>query len=281
MKRSGARALTLVALAAVLAVTDGSATTGSSRRVFPDPKGDACCTEDISRVVVASDDDGRITFRITAPLPNNGIAGGASDRYIPIETRRGRYQIATNPNGGGYVLGAWDDERSKFVTVARVRADEDGDDFVFFVDRHLVGDTDQFRFNVQFWSVTPLGGAYLEAAPDRGSWLFPVKIDLRRIRPVLRVRQARTTATQTLLARLDLMVAHTRRLLASGTISCVARVGARDLTLLERRFVRRRAICRWAVPRAAVGEVVHGAVGVRVTAARESWRGRRFRLVLR
>jgi hypothetical protein len=136
------------------------------------------------------------------------------------------------------------------------------------------------RFHVEYCAVGSFA-ANLEAAPDRGTWTFPIKINLRRIRPVLTVGQTRGRP-RTLVARLALKVGESSQLLASGTIDCAASAGGRDLALLERRFVRRRVVCRWRLPHESPsGMPVWGRVAVRVTKTSDSVKGRAFRFVLR
>lgn len=241
---------------------------GANRAVFTDKAGDACCTEDIKRVVVSNDDAGIITFSITAPV---GPEGGASDRFIEIDTERGKFLIGTNPEGEGYVLG-----RGIVGGLGRVDASQHGDLFRFMIDRHRLADTNRFSFGVAFWRITSLGGANYDGAPDAGKWSYRVKLALGAVRPVLGVRQSGSR----LAAGLSLFVGHSDQLLGSGTIVCSAKVGSRRLRLLRHEFVSRRAVCVWDVPRWAVGKVVRGAIGVRVTGDRTSLRRRTFSLLL-
>jgi hypothetical protein len=273
-----------ILLAGCLAVLStsvvGSAGVASNVRAFADPSGDACCTEDITRVVVTNDDAGTITFAITAQVDAEG-AQGASDSFIDIETEHERYQIGSNsdtPGFGFFVLTAYGER----VRVATIHASIENDGlfrfFRFPVDRHLLGDADRFDFDVEFWEVTPLA-AHLEAAPDRGVWTFPIKINLRRIRPVLAAPQVRHRS-RTLVARLGLQVGRTHQLLASGTIACAASVRGRELVVLERRFVHRRALCRWRLPRRLHTKTpIWGRVAVRVTEAPKSVKAKTFRFV--
>jgi hypothetical protein len=252
--------LAVVLLAAVAVAVAAPGAFGANRAVFTDATGDACCTEDITQVVVSNDDAGMISFAITAPLHPDSY-GGASDRFIEIQTERGDdFVIGTNPDGPGYVLQGG----------GRVRASHVGDLFRFFIDRHRLGDTDHFTFSVAFWSVSSLG-ANVDGA---GTWPYDVKLSLGRIRPSPSVRQKSARLT----AELALRVGRSNRLLASGTIVCSATVGRRVLRVVRREFVARRAVCVWEVPRRARGTVVRGAIGVRVTAARGSVKARSFRL---
>lgn len=261
----------LVALvwAAVLA----SDAFGANQAVFTDKGGDACCTEDIRGVVVSNDDAGTITFAVTAPVDPD--AGGASDRFIAITTERGSFTIGTNPNGEGYMLWRGPAE----VMLGRVDAMHRGDVFRFVIDRHRLGDTNRFTFGVSFWRITSLGGANHDDAPDAGQWSYRVRLRLGAIRPFLGLRQNGVGASR-LSAGLGLRVGQSDHLLASGTIVCAAAVGGRQLRVVRREFVARRAVCVWDVPRWARGKVVRGAIGVRVTDQRSSLRRRTFHRLL-
>jgi len=270
-----------ILLASCLAVLStsvvGSAGVASNVRAFADPSGDACCTEDITRVVVTNDDAGTITFAITAQIDAEG-ATGASDSFIDIETEHGRYQISSDDTPGFSLFALT--ANGERVRVATIHASIESGLFRFPVERHLLGDADRFNFDVEFWAVTSLA-ANLEAAPDRGMWTFPIKINLGRIRPVLAPPQIRRRS-RTLVARLGLQVGRTHKLLASGTIACAASVRGRDLVVLERRFVHRRALCRWRVPRRLHATTpIWGRVAVRVTEAPNSVKAKVFRFVAR
>jgi hypothetical protein len=252
-------------LALVCVAVDASGALGANRTTYMDTRGDACCTEDITAVVVSNDDAGRITIAITAPTPEDAV--GSSDRFIKITTERDTFTIGTNSDGPGYVLSS--DGNA-------VRASRSGDVFRFFIDRHRLADTNRFSFNVAFWAVSSFA-ANVDAAPDNGSWSYDVKIALDRIRPVVDVRQSGPGLT----ARLALEVGSDKLRLASGTIVCGASVGGRRLQVVMRRFVARRAVCVWKLPRWARGKVVRGSIGIRVTKERSSLRRRSFQVVVR
>ncbi len=242
---------------------------GANRATFTDKGGDACCTEDIRRVVVSNDDAGTITFAVTAPL--QPAHGSASDRFIKITTARGLFLIGTNPDGEGYVLS----RGAAKVLLGRVQASARGDVFRFVIDRHRLGDTDRFSFGVAFWSVTSFG-ANVDAAPDAGKWSYEVKLALGGVRPVLGVRQHGVGGSR-LSAGLALHLGRSHQLLASGTISCSASVGRRRLRVLRQAFVGRHAVCVWEVPKWARGHVVHGVIVVRITQHQGSPKRRSFR----
>jgi hypothetical protein len=239
---------------------------GANRVALTDASGDACCTEDITKVVVSNDDAGVITFAVIAPLQPDSY-GRADMRFIEITTGRSSFTIGTADTGEGYVL------RRNEVLRGRVRAEERGDVFRFFIDRHRLGDADRFKFSVAFWSA----GSMHAEADGAGPWPYHVRLALGRVRPVLSVRQNGDAGSR-LTVGLALHVG--RELLASGTIRCSATVGGRRLRLLAREFIAHRTICVWKVPRWARGKVVRGLIGVRVTDQSNSLKRRSFQRVL-
>jgi hypothetical protein len=235
--------------------------------------------------VVGNDDAGTITFAITADDAKEGLDD--DDLILVIDADR---DAGTgNPDGFDHMLSAqvgpdgigsahvsrWQQNDFRRVPTSRVSARANGDVYRLSLDRHFLGDTDGFGFQVGLWEVTSIGGLWVDLAPDRGTWTFPLRIDLARIRPFLE-RPARPRAGQQLRARLALRVGRTARTLASGRIVCRARIGGRFLAVDARAFVRGRAVCVWNVPADARGATVRGFVGVRVTADARSLRRRAF-----
>jgi hypothetical protein len=266
------RRIALVLLAVVWMAVAAPDAWGANRVAYTDASGDACCTEDIRNVVVSNDDAGTITFAITAP-PNIDDYS-SSDRFISITTERARFVIGTLDQPGYFLARGWEVSVPPFST--RLRATQRGDELRIWVDRHQLGDTDRFRFDVSYWNVGTMH-ATSDRAPDAGTWSYEVKLALSRIRPTISARQQHG---QRLPARLALHVGRSDRLLASGHISCVATVGRRKLRIVKRLFTERRALCVWAVPRWARGRVVRGLIGVQLTAQSSSLKRRSFELLL-
>jgi hypothetical protein len=269
-----ARLQALILLSVVCAALTAPPSFGANLARFTDAKDDACCTEDIRGVVVANDDAGMIHFAITAP-PVDG--NDSSDRFISIATERAEFQIGTH-DGPGYVLTRqWRSGRESLL--GPVRASDRGDVFRFWLDRHRLGDTDGFNFGISFWSVSSFAANADHAPEFPERWSYEVKIALGQIRPVVRVRQYGAQRSR-LTARLALHVGRSDRLLASGTISCAAGAGHRQLRVLSRLFAGRYAQCVWEVPRTALGKLVRGSIGVRITERRSSLKRQSFRLLL-
>ena len=156
---------------------------GANRATFTDKVGDACCTEDIQKVVVSNDDAGMITFAIVAPLLPDSF-GRADQRFIEITTERSSFTIEPEPDTGrGYLL--WRNE-GEGLLLGRVRAEWSGDVFRFFIDRHRLGDADRFTFSVAFWSA----GSMHAEADGAGPWPYQVRLALGRVRPVHSIRQS-------------------------------------------------------------------------------------------
>jgi hypothetical protein len=269
------------------------ATSGSATRAFHDTVGEIdCCTRDLTDVVVRNDDAGRITFEIHF---DDGVEGDDDDDlFIPLDTDRNN---ATGENGDwgmgidymipvhlmvgqadGGSLYVWNGTELVNYPVRGIRRGISvGPRFVRVVlDRHLIGDTDGFDFNVQVWEVAH-GNVYLDRSPDRGSWSFPVKIPTRRLVPFLTTsRHAR--AGHRFVARLGLRVAGTNRLLGSGHVRCRASLAGRGLEPVYAAFAGRRAACAWRLASHSRGKRLRGSVEVAITSrARVS---RRFAVVV-
>jgi hypothetical protein len=266
------RSIALVLFAVVWMAVAAPGAWGANRVAFTDESGDACCTEDIQMVVVSNDDAGTITFAITAP-PN--IYGShSSDRFISITTERAHFVIGTGDLPGYVLARGWEVSSPPFST--RLRATQRGDVLRIWVDRHQLGDTDRFRFDVAYWNVGSMH-ATSDHAPNTGAWSYEVKLALSRISPTISARQHHG---QRLAVRLALQVGRSDRLLASGHISCVATVGRRKLRIVKLLFAKRQALCVWAVPRWARGKVVRGLIGVRVNDQSSSLKRRSFQHLL-
>jgi hypothetical protein len=244
-------------------------------------------------VTVANDDAGMITLTVTAS-DESEEAGDDDDLFIDIDSDRdvstgwdedgADYRIAAGISSSyleGVYLGRWSEQLADFIEVptAKIRASARANVFRFTLDRHLVGDTDSFRFTVQLWEVTSFGGVSSELAPDSGTWAFAVSIALGRLRPVLSTRSS--VSGGMLVARMRLRVGRSRDFLASGRVVCGARVGGVRLPVITRDFAARRAVCRWRVPPWATGRFARGRIGVFVTRARTSFVGRDFRVRIR
>lgn len=273
--------LAVIVLAGFVAVAaaDAPSVWAANSRTYVDGLGDVtCCTRDISRVKVANDDAGMITFAITA-LDTTQEGDEDDDLYIDIGSDRD-YTIWANIESSGVhdvVLGRRSDGGVSWVELSRtaVRGSVTGDVFRFTLDRHVLGDTDWFSFRVMVEEVCCNA---VDVAPERDDveFEFPVKIALARLRSVLSTPTS-AVAGRAFVARLGLRVGGSRKLLASGRIACHATVAGHRLPVLRRGFVARRAFCRWRIPHWASGEVVRGAIGVFVTGQRSSLRIRTFR----
>jgi hypothetical protein len=270
------------------------ATPGSATRAFHDTVGEVdCCTRDLTDVVVRNDDAGRITFEIH--FDDRVEGDDDDDLFIPLDTDRNNATGETGDWGNGvdymipvYLsvgqadggsLYVWNGTELVNYPVRGIRLGISGGPRVVrvVVDRHLLGDTDGFDFNVQVWEVAH-GNVYFDRSPDRGSWSFAVKIPTRRLMPSLRVTR-RARAGKRFTARLALRVRATRRLLGSGRVLCRAAVAGARIEPVYAGFAGRRATCTWHVPAGTRGRTIRGSVGVAVTSrARIS---RRFAAVLR
>lgn len=287
-------AFALIVLGGLLAAgaTQDTPASAANARLYADAVGDvSCCTRDIGDVRVTNDDPGAISFAVTArDVPGDvGSVGDDDDLVIEIDAD---YDRSSGNDGVDYLLFAdvaerqveavglsvWRDGPRDFRPLPgrSLRSSATRNVFRLTLDRHVLADTERFRFRVALHEVTSIGGASSEFAPSaEGWWSYRVGIALARVRPSL--TSTRAVAGGSLVARLALRVAGGRARLASGRISCRASVAGRRLAVLSSRFVARRAVCEWQIPRTARGELLRGRIGVYVTPSRSSFVGRTFR----
>jgi hypothetical protein len=270
--------ISFAALLAVVPLVLVQATSGSATRAFHDTVGEIdCCTRDLTDVVVRNDDAGKITFEIH--FDDRVEGDDDDDLFIPLDSDRDPSTGETGDWGVGidYIIGAdldtqvvegihlnrWDGSEFRSYGVRRIRASLGRGVVRLALDRHLIGDTDGFEFDVQLWEVAH-GGVYSEWAPDAGSWSFPLRIRTRRLRPILRT-SPHPQAGRRFVGRLALRVAGTKKRLASGRVLCRASVGGRRLEPVFAAFAGRRAVCAWHLPSRSAGKTIRGSVGVAVT----------------
>jgi hypothetical protein len=271
--------LTVAFLAAAVPLVLAPGSSGSADRAFRDTVGEVdCCTRDLTDVVVRNDDAGRVTFEIHFDGRPEG--DDDDDLFVPLDTDRDAASGQSGEWGLGidYMIGAhiWKGHGLAEDFTRRIRVATGADKIRITLDRHVIGDTDGFRFNAQVWEVAQ-GNVYSDMAPDRGSWSFPLRIATRRLKPSLQI-PSRPRAGGRFTARLALRVRGTRRLLGSGRALCAASIDGARLRAAVEGFAGRRAVCTWKVPLRARGKTIQGSVGVAVTSrARIS---RRFVAVL-
>jgi hypothetical protein len=278
-------------LALTLPLALAPATSGSGQRTFRDTVGEVdCCTRDLTDVVVRNDDAGTITFEIHFDGQPEG--DDDDDLFIPLDTDQNAatgervdwgtgidYMIGAHVWKGGadaITLYRWAGRGFRESFVRRIHVTSGAETIRVTLDRHLIGDTNGFRFNVQVWEVAH-GAVYSDGAPDNGSWSFPLRIPRARFEAALET-PTHPRAGKAFTARLALRARGTRRFLGSGRVLCKAAVGKAALTPAFAGFAGRRAVCIWNVPASARGKTILGSVGVAVTSrARIS---RRFAAVL-
>jgi hypothetical protein len=268
--------------AALVALVGPGSSAAANTRIFHDPLGDVtCCTRDLTDIRVSNTDAG--TVRFDAHFDDRVEGNDDDDLYLSLDTDRNPatgqfgadYQITAHINPGradSVTLGKWNtndflEQPAKGLAVSVV-----DHQILISLDRHLIGDTDGFNFSFALWEVTSMGGANAEFAPDKGTWFFPVKLDLRRLRPTLETTPRLPRAGGPFVARLALRVAGTHSLLASGRVLCTASIGDATLRPGIATFSERRAVCTWKVPKSAHGRTLRGSIAVAVTARARVYR---------
>jgi hypothetical protein len=262
--------ITLVALLAALPLALASPAESVGKRSFHDAFGDVdCCTRDLTDIMVRNDDAGTITFDIHYDATAEG--DDDDDLYLDLDTDRnpatGRRDVGL---GVDFTIGAHVMSRNADAVTLnerptkRIRVTVTIKLIRISLDRHLIGDTDGFRFRVAVWEVAQ-GNAYSDGAPDGGTpWSFPIRIATGRIRPTLATSQ-HPRAGRRFVGRLSLRVAGTNRRLGSGHVRCHAFVEGRRLKPGVAAFAGRRAVCTWRLPTDSRGKTIQGSVGVAIT----------------
>ena len=275
--------ISLVALLAALALASPAASV--QQRTFHDAFGDAyCCTRDLTDVVVRNDDAGTVTFDIhydaTAEGEDDDDLDVLLDTDLNPATGENQLGLGVDFMIGAHVmlrsadavtLFAWQGGRMHEYPTKLIHVTVTSKVIRVTLDRHLIGDTDGFRFRVEVWEVAQ-GNAYSDGAPDRGSWSFPVRIATRHLRPTLATSQ-HPQAGHRFVGRLSLRVARTNRRLGSGHVRCRASVGGRRLEPVFAAFAGRRAVCTWRLPKRSRGKTIRGSVGVAITSRADVARG--------
>jgi hypothetical protein len=236
-----------------------------------------CCTRDLTDVVVRNDDAGKITFDLHFDGRPEGTTTTTSSfcstpTGMPPRAQSGDWGLGIDYMIGAHVwrghadaitLYRWAGRGFHEYFVRRIHVSTGTGRIRITLDRHLIGDTDGFRFNAQVWEVAQ-GNAYSDLAPDRGWWSFPLTIATRRLRPSLQV-PSRPRAGRRFTTRLALRVGGTRQLLGSGRVLCSASIAGARLRAAFEGFAGRRAVCRWQIPPGSRGKTIRGSVAVAVT----------------
>jgi hypothetical protein len=286
-----ARLAGLAVLAAVIPLLLASSASAANVRVYHDPLDVTCCTRDFTDIRVSNTDAGTIAVDIHFDDTVEGTDD--DDFYLVLDTDH-------NPATGQYPTGidyriwaaipfqgydsvtftSWPNgqERERPANEAGVAFSSGRHWIRISFDRHLIGDVDDFNFLLVFEEVA-IGATYDELAPNTGTWFFPVKLALGRLRPSLQTKPLPPRAGGGFSARLSLRVGGTHSLLASGKVLCAAAVGGAPLQARSRGFVARRAVCGWQLPHWARGKKLRGWIGVQVTSRARV--ARRFALRVR
>ena len=274
----------LFVLLAALPMLFASSAVGTGNQTFRDAHNDVeFGVRDLRDIVVRNDNAGVITFDIRydgsseeldddftlwLDADRNRATGAQFAGMVGVDFMVSAGITTKSPASFQYHL--WRDGRMhEYVVRGRRRADlvhltVRPWRILIGLDRHLIGDTNGFRFRLEVRETSSLGANHADGAPDRGTWSFPVRISRRSLRPSLTTsRHAR--AGHRFYSELALRVARTKRLLGSGQIACHASVRGRRVNPTLTKFVDRRALCAWTVPPDSQGMTLRGWISVQVT----------------
>ena len=253
----------------------------ANRATFEDSRGEMANAPDITNVVVANNDAGRITITING-LPrlvegmlvgididsDNNPATGSQD---PLSLGAD-YAIELVP--GSANLFRWDG-----TSFTRRSNDPPQSTLVFSgtelavsINAAELGNTTRFNFGVVVVTgiiTDPQGNpdftnAQFDAAPDlgHGFWNYTVRVaPLRLLARSFSLNPRRPQAGRSLTARLVAARSDTGAVVSGGRVVCTASVGGRRIAG-SGRFVGREARCVWRIPGSARGARIRGSIAV-------------------
>lgn len=257
------------------------AASSANRATFEDSRGEMANAPDITNVVVANNDAGRITITING-LPrlvegmlvgididsDNNPATGSQD---PLSLGAD-YAIELVP--GSANLFRWDG-----TSFTRRSNDPPQSTLVFSgtelavsINAAELGNTTRFNFGVVVVTgiITDAQGnpdfsnAQFDAAPDlgHGFWNYTVRVaPLRLLARSFSLNPRRPQAGRSLTARLVAARSDTGAIVTGGRVACSASVGGRRIAGTGR-FVGREARCVWRIPGSARGARIRGSIAV-------------------
>lgn len=257
------------------------AASSANRATFEDSRGEMANAPDITNVVVANNDAGRITITING-LPrlvegmlvgididsDNNPATGSQD---PLSLGAD-YAIELVP--GSANLFRWDG-----TSFTRRSNDPPQSTLVFSgtelavsINAAELGNTTRFNFGVVVVTgiITDAQGnpdfsnAQFDAAPDlgHGFWNYTVRVaPLRLLARSFSLNPRRPQAGRSLTARLVAARSDTGAIVTGGRVACSASVGGRRIAGTGR-FVGREARCVWRIPGSARGTRIRGSIAV-------------------
>jgi hypothetical protein len=275
-------ALTL-ALGGALSTTANAAPAASSanRATFEDSRGEMANAPDITNVVVANNDAGRITFTVNG-LPrlvegmlvgididsDNNPATGTQDPLslgadYAIELLPGNANLF-RWDGTSFTRRSNDPPQSTLVF--------SGTELAVSINAAELGNTTRFNFGVVVVTgiiTDPQGNpdftnAQFDAAPDlgHGFWNYTVRVaPLRLLARSFSLSPRRPQAGRSLTARLVAARSDTGAVVSGGRVVCTATVGGRRIAG-SGRFVGREARCVWRIPGNASGARIRGSIAV-------------------
>lgn len=273
--------LTLALGGALPTANAAPAASSANRATFEDSRGEMANAPDITTVVVANNDAGRITITING-LPrlvegmlvgfdidsDNNPATGSQD---PLSLGAD-YAIELVP--GSANLFRWDG-----TSFTRRSNDPPQSTLVFSgtelavsINAAELGNTTRFNFGVVVVTgiITDAQGnpdftnAQFDAAPDlgHGFWNYTVRVaPLRLLARSFSLNPRRPQAGRSLTARLVAARSDTGAIVTGGRVVCTASVGGRRIAG-SGRFVGREARCVWRIPGSARGARIRGSIAV-------------------
>ncbi|HEV3483820.1 MAG TPA: hypothetical protein VG106_00320 [Vicinamibacterales bacterium] len=277
------KSIAAVAALAALSLVGGGASKAAltaNTQTFEDSRAEIPNAPDISNVVVANNDAGRISFTI------NGIGGQLTEGMlvgIDIDADNNAATGSTSEfsQGADYAIELFRGTANLFrwdgTNFTRRANDPPQSTLVFnnltlSINAAELGNTRRFKFGViVITGITndvngdpDFTNAMFDSAPDvgHGFWEYNVRIaPLRLLARSFSISPRRPRAGGALTARMVAARSDTGAVLTGGRVVCTARVAGRRISG-RGRFVGTQARCVWRVPAGASGQRISGSIAV-------------------
>jgi hypothetical protein len=254
----------------------GGAADSAGSATYLDPSGDGGTAPDITSVVVSSDAERRITFRVNLvrpPVPSEARIALAIDSDQDAATGYGGFDaVFVVDLGSDNLVGArWNGEGFASTPLSTATASSDPTGVTVSVDAAAVGTRSGFCFFVRALAGESVAAGRYDDAPDNGVWSYRLdgasSLTLTAADPIAtKARAGKRFIALISVARSDGEQAE----VTYGDIRCSATAAGRPLQATAIPTYGPAAGCSWRLPTHSTGSTLHATVTVTLDGATTS-----------
>ncbi len=283
-----ALAVTLPAVGGASAPLSGasSARAAANTQTYQDSTNEDPQGPDIKSITVSNDNTGLITFAID--VPNQASLSG--EKIVDLSIDADNNTATGDPDpldpGADYAIELFQNQVNLFqwdgTNFSRTASGPSQASLVFTngangpsisISNVELGNTKQFKFNVLVASGLKIDAsgnldatdAHADFAPDltHGFYSYVVKTaKLKLLARKFHTVPGRPKAGALYSVRMTAVRNDTGAALASGTVTCTAKIGGKAVTARTHRIANKEAQCAWLIPRSARGKRITGSIAV-------------------